>query len=238
MADGLSPADFLSWDDAFLQQVSEGGSEVLWTWESTHPFVVVGRGQKVECEVNQVACGQEGIPILRRSSGGGAVVQGPGCLNYGLALRISEHHSLATLSETNRWIMGKQLNALQRVTQEPLVVRGHTDLAVVRDGIERKFSGNAQRRQKDAILFHGTLLYDADLHAIARWLAFPSQEPAYRKGRDHLEFVTNLKKNPDDLISAFKMEWSAERNHPAPPRENQIQWKKMRYSLSEWNLAR
>ena len=51
--------------------------------------MVVGYANQVEVEVNVPACTARGIPILRRCSGGGTVVQGPGCLNYAVVLRIT-----------------------------------------------------------------------------------------------------------------------------------------------------
>src|SRR5689334_9674348 len=85
-----SPPENLACDEALLGLAESGaGEEVLRFWESTEYFVVVGYANKVAVEVNVAACEVGGIPILRRCSGGGTVVQGPGCLNYALVLRIS-----------------------------------------------------------------------------------------------------------------------------------------------------
>src|ERR1041384_3554800 len=86
-----TPAENLACDEALLD-ACEGGAadEVLRFWESSTPFVVVGYGNKVAREVNVAACEARGIPILRRCSGGGTVVQGPGCLSYALVLRITQ----------------------------------------------------------------------------------------------------------------------------------------------------
>ena len=62
------------------------GGEVLRLWEPADHFVVLGYSNRIAVEVNVGACEVRGIPILRRFSGGGAVVQGPGCLNYTLVL--------------------------------------------------------------------------------------------------------------------------------------------------------
>ena len=77
-----SPAENLACDEALLDWCESGdGVECLRFWESPEPFVVVGYANKVETEVNVAACEARKIPILRRCSGGGTVVQGPGCLN-------------------------------------------------------------------------------------------------------------------------------------------------------------
>ncbi len=56
----------------------------------------------------------------------------------------------------------------------------------------RKVAGLALRRRRAAMLLHGTILIDADLELIANALKRPVREPAYRDGRDHLEFLENL----------------------------------------------
>lgn len=238
MASGTSGAEFLGWDDAVLEHVADGGPETLWFWESAAPFVVIGRGQRVEREVHRAACDLDGIPIYRRCTGGGAVLQGPGCLNYGLALRIPESGPLTALSTTNQWIMARQASAISRIGIQGVAIRGHTDLAIKREGIEMKFSGNAQRRLKNALLFHGTLLWGANLTGIEKWLAHPSSEPGYRASRRHLDFVVNLGVPPDLIWSAIMLEWEADRPHPGPPKEAMQHWASSRYSLTEWNLAR
>ena len=88
-----SPAANLALDEALLEQAEAGAgpSEVLRLWEPTDPCVVVGRSSRVAVEVKQEACRQAGIPVLRRCSGGAAVVTGPGCLMYSVVLSYRDH---------------------------------------------------------------------------------------------------------------------------------------------------
>src|SRR5689334_4969218 len=82
-----SPSLNLALDEALLDQCEEGSSdEVLRFWEPREPFVVLGYSNKVLSEVNLSYCRENNIPVLRRTSGGGTVLQGPGCLNYSLVL--------------------------------------------------------------------------------------------------------------------------------------------------------
>src|SRR5689334_4783234 len=84
-----TPEENLACDEALLDRCDEGvGPAVLRFWQPQQYFVVVGYSNRVEREVNQEVCQARGIPILRRCSGGGAVLQGAGCLNYSLILRI------------------------------------------------------------------------------------------------------------------------------------------------------
>ena len=100
-----TPAENLACDEALLDaaEVGERG-EALRFWESPEHFVVVGYANKVATEVNVAACEARGIPILRRCSGGGTVVQGPGCLNYALVLRITDNGPTQSISSANQSI--------------------------------------------------------------------------------------------------------------------------------------
>ena len=109
-----SPAGNLACDEALLDAAESGASgELLRFWESPEYFVVVGYANKVSSEVNVAACETRGIPILRRCSGGGTVLQGPGCLNYALVLRISEDGPTRNISAANRFIMQRNRAALE-----------------------------------------------------------------------------------------------------------------------------
>ena len=82
-----TPQENITFDDVLLNlaEKHEAG-EYLRFWESPSVFVVLGRIGRAEIDVNATNTKTDGIPVLRRSSGGGTVVQGPGCLNYSLIL--------------------------------------------------------------------------------------------------------------------------------------------------------
>ncbi|HJT30886.1 MAG TPA: hypothetical protein VJ783_02385, partial [Pirellulales bacterium] len=79
-----TPAENLALDEALLdeaeQHAAAGTGECLRLWEPAHRLVVVGRSSCVSTEVRTDFCRRQGLPILRRSSGGAAIVSGPGCL--------------------------------------------------------------------------------------------------------------------------------------------------------------
>src|SRR5438105_13705655 len=113
-------------------------------WEPGQYFVVVGYGNKVATEVRVPFCEENDIPILRRCTGGGTVLQGPGVLNYSLILRIGESGSLHNIGATNKFILERHQTALASALGSPVEIKGQTDLAIG----GRKFCGNAQRRGK------------------------------------------------------------------------------------------
>ena len=110
-----TPAENLACDEALLDSCEEGhcAGEILRFWEPQRHFVVVGYANKVATEVNVAACEARGIPILRRCSGGGTVLQGPGCLNYSLILKIDAAGPLHSIASTNRFIMDRNRAAIE-----------------------------------------------------------------------------------------------------------------------------
>ena len=230
-----SPALPLAWDEAFLERAESGeGGEALWFWEAASPCVVIGYGQQAAVEADLNACGDEGVPVLRRCSGGGAVLQGAGCWNYGLVLRIPDSGPLATITGANAWIMERNRSLLQGLLTETVTVEGHTDLAV--DG--RKCSGNAQRRKRNHLLFHGTVLHGFPLELIPRFLRFPSAQPDYRGGRDHLAFVRNVPVAPGSLRDAWIRGWGAESARSPFPVERTEAAMRARYADPDWHRRR
>lgn len=226
------PAENLAWDEAFLESAEAGQTgEALWFWESASRFVVLGYGQKAAIEANLENCAADGVPVLRRCSGGGTVLQGPGCLNYAILLAVPEFGPLSTIAGANSWIMNRQRDALARATGEPVTVEGHTDLAI--HGV--KFSGNAQRRKRHYLLFHGTVLYGMDLSLVGRYLRFPSAQPDYRSGRSHLDFVRNISATPEAVRLSISSVWGATTASSALPTARFELALKERYDRPEWH---
>ncbi len=229
------PAENLACDEALLDTAEAGdGDEVLRFWEPREHFVVVGYANKVATEVNAAACEARGIPVLRRCSGGGTVVQGPGCLNYTLVLRITADGPLHNIGVANQFIMRQNRAALESAIRNPqsaIAVRGHTDLATS----ERKFSGNSQRRRKHFLLFHGTFLLNFDLALISELLPLPSKQPAYRESRSHADFLMNLNMSSDKVKAALRQVWRTEETLKNPPLEKISTLAREKYATRDWN---
>ncbi len=239
-------------DEALLDWCESGhGEETLRFWESPEYFVVVGYANKVELEVNRLACETAKVPILRRCSGGGTVLQGPGCLNYNLVLQIEGNPQVETIPKTNEFVMERQRKAIEGVMEywsngvvetdspntptlqhsiTPPVVRGHTDLALS----NLKFSGNAQRRKRQFLVFHGTFLLNFDLPLIAKLLQMPSKEPDYRHNRPHEAFITNLNLPAERIKAALREVWGAHQLLSEIPDHRSLADEK--YRRDDWNL--
>ncbi len=185
-----SPADNIHFDEVLLNMAEQGkGGEALRFWESQKPFIVLGRIADARRDVRMEEAGRDGIPVLRRCSGGGTVLQGRGCLNYTLILDKARHPALHDIRRSYRYILEK-LSVLGKAAGREVFFRPVCDLAMGPD--ERKISGNAQKRGRRYILHHGTVLYNFDLEKIERYLAVPEDIPDYRRGRAHRDFLGNL----------------------------------------------
>ena len=230
-----TPEENLALDEALLLEAEHGnGGEVLRLWESPTPFVVVGIGANVQCEVHWEQCQAHHITVFRRCSGGGTVVQGPGCLNYALILRIPDAEPLSSIHGTNRFIMEQNAAVIRWLKNAEVTVQGYTDLVFE----ERKVSGNAQRRLKRHLLFHGTFLLNFDVEQITRLLRLPALQPAYREQRSHAEFVGNLGASPSAVKRAMCDAWNARQSLTEWPSDRVRALVAERYSQAAWNLRR
>jgi lipoate-protein ligase A len=193
------PATNLALEEVLLDEVEQGRQpDTLRFWESPVPFVVLGTAQVLAEEANEAHCLADGVPIMRRCTAGGCVLQGPGSFNYALFLTYESFPEVASLHASYRFILGKVCAALATLGIEA-THQGISDIAI--SGL--KVSGNAQRRRRRALLHHGTLLYRADADAIGRYIREPTDRPDYRGARTHGEFVTALPTDPDGLRHAL-----------------------------------
>ena len=236
-----SPAENLACDEALLDGCETGqAEEVLRFWEPPEYFIVVGYGNKHCTETNLAACKTKGIPIYRRCSGGGTVLQGPGCLNYTLVLKITADGPLRTIASANRFIMERNRTAIETLLSKsaardpgrPIVVRGHTDLCLG----DLKFSGNSQRRRKKFLLYHGTFLLNLDLALVSELLPMPSRQPDYREHRGHADFLINLGIPASAVKDAVQAMWQAERPLGIVPHNEIARLAHEKYNSEEWNL--
>lgn len=187
------PADNLAYDELLLQLADKhDAGEFIRFWESPSYFVVLGRIGKEDIDVNALNTAQDNIPILRRSSGGGTVLQGKGCLNYTFVLSKQNYPVLNDLRRSYEWISSKVIDALA-YQHIPAVFRPISDIATPSN---MKISGNAQHRGRNYILHHGTILYDFDLRLVSKYLKMPIDMPEYRNNRHHGDFVTNISIDP------------------------------------------
>jgi lipoate---protein ligase len=237
-----SPAENLALDEALLEWAEEEIplGEFLRLWESPHPIVVVGRSSRIQAEVNETACTRERVPILRRSSGGGSVVAGAGCLMYALVLSYESRPELRDIGRAHAFILGRLAGAIEALVAGigSVTCAGTSDLVFKgqdSSSIPRKFSGNSLRVKRTHLLYHGTLMYDFDVAAIERFLRMPPREPAYRKARTHGDFLINIPARRDQLIRAIDAAWPTNGELTDLPEQRVDQLVATRFGNIRWN---
>ncbi len=225
----------LAFDETLLNSAETGRTgEILRVWESPVLFVVIGVAQVLRREVRADVCSEQQVSVLRRCSGGGAVLQGPGCLNYTLVLHKESRPEINTIRGSYCYVLNR-LSDTFRTSGLPVRHNGISDLAIR----GKKAGGSAQKRRKHFILHHGTILYDMDPAAIEMFLKEPLDRPRYRGNRTHSHFVVNLPLGPEQLRALLRDAFDVEGNAPKPPQWQFREAKELahkKYNNPNWNL--
>ena len=158
-----TPAENLALDEALLLAADEANEpqETLRVWEPREPFVVLGSSSRIADEVRLTDCKARRVAVLRRTSGGAAIVTGPGCLMYALVLSLEARPELRSIDRAHCFVLNHLARAIGTLAAG-IAVRGTSDLAIG----DRKFSGNSLRMKRAHLLYHGTLLYGFPLELI------------------------------------------------------------------------
>jgi len=226
------PASNLACDEALLDYCeSEGIADgLLRLWQPETYFVVLGHSNRVQAEVDLPACAAADIAVLRRISGGGAVLQGPGCINYSLVLD-ARAHDIKNIQAGFRYVLERHRQWAQDLTGAKIRIEGISDLTLG----GRKFSGNAQYRRAAYVLVHGTFLVQFEVSMMERSLRLPNKQPAYRSHRGHSEFVTNLGLDADKITSGLQSIWRASEPLETVPAGRIEHLVNTRYGREEWS---
>ncbi len=163
-------------DEAMLEARAEGSvpnTLRLYMWKPS--AVSIGYFQGLRDEVDLGTCKRFGLDVVRRITGGGAVLHdSEGELTYSLVL--GQDGGLGDILKSYKILGGGLIYALKNLGLES-DFQGINDIVVA----GRKISGNAQTRRRGVILQHGTLLIRADRELISKVLK-PSAEKLKPKG--------------------------------------------------------
>lgn len=177
--------------------------------EAREVVVVLSRSRDPEREVFLDRCQEDGVPVVVRPSGGGAVVLAPG---VAAASVVAPADARTRFPEPYfRRFCGASAQALSACGAAGVAVRGISDLALG----ERKVAGSSLRLWHGWVLFQLSVLVDLDVSLLERYLRAPSREPAYRRGRAHRDFVTTLQDagavaSPSQVVAALRRALEAE----------------------------
>lgn len=141
-------------DNLALEQTLLASEEDIILLYVNRAAVVVGRNQTIEAEVDRNYCREHDIEVVRRQTGGGAVYHDCGNLNYAIICNSPERPLDKDYTEPIVW-------ALRRLGVDAVTgSRGEITVSGV------KVSGSASMVHRGRVLFHGTLLFDANLQTL------------------------------------------------------------------------
>lgn len=205
--DSTDPRANLAYEEQLFHSLRPAPEPVCLFYVNS-PCLVLGRSNAVEQWVHLEAAQADGVPVLRRFSGGGAVYLDQRVLNFSFIVPKSLLDGAAAaagrLVGPLRYIdsfRGIILRALARGGGR-YTATGVSDISL--NG--RKVSGNAQRIAANLVLHHGTLLRQCPLEQIERYLKVPPNRP----GIAHRDFVTGLAEEGLTLTEQQLRQWLAE----------------------------
>lgn len=156
-------------------------------WVPELKMVVLGSSNHVDTECHVVSCQEDAVPILRRYGGGGTVVLYPGCVVVSVGCWVARHFENERYFRKINAAINHCLHSNLKITAA-LGQNGISDLVAG----DRKYGGTSLFRSRNYLLYQASLIVDCDRGMIARYLAHPSREPGYRRGRDHKSFLVGL----------------------------------------------
>ncbi|MDD3153678.1 MAG: lipoate--protein ligase [Victivallaceae bacterium] len=183
------PAYNLAFEQIAMTALS-GPVFLLWR---NRPAIIVGRNQNTLAEIDSEYVEHQGIAVVRRNTGGGAVYHDLGNVNYSFIGDCGgPFDSFAPFAEPVIAALGKM--------GVDAVFSGRNDILV--DG--RKVSGSAKCFHGGRVLFHGTLLFDVDLNVLGRALTPDPCKIASKGIASVRSRVANLKEFlPKESVETF-----------------------------------
>lgn len=178
-------------DETIAQARGEGRAPNtlrFYMWEPS--TVVVGYFQSVEDEVDLEACRRYGIDVIRRISGGGAVLNSSdGVFTYSIVVPEGDPLVSRDVTESYKFLCHGIVEGLALLGIEAefkpindIIVRG------------RKISGNAQIRRHGVVLHHGTVLIDFDAKRMFEVLKISKEKMSDKMIKQAEERVTTVRR--------------------------------------------
>ncbi len=204
---------------------------VFMLWRNSRA-VIIGRNQNAYAEINEPFVRENGIGVVRRLTGGGAVFHDEGNVNYTF---ISPKEGASALDFAR--FCSPIIDALCALGATA-ALSGRNDIEI--NGC--KVSGNAQCVRGDKILHHGTLLWSADLGKLAGALNVDPEKIASKGIKSVRSRVANIRDILNSEMDAlaftdylFSRIGSSPRSFTEDEKAAITALRDSRYSTWEWN---
>src|SRR5919202_1519943 len=178
---GYKPAALnMAIDEALIENIGEVPILRIYGWLPA--AISVGYFQSIKEEVDLEKCSQLGIDVVRRLTGGGAVLHEFEA-TYSFITKLYPKNII----ESYKWICDAVVISVNRLGFDASFVPLND---IVVNG--KKVSGSAQTRKNGVLLQHGTLLLDLDVDKMFSILKVPSEKLRDKIIKDVKERVTSL----------------------------------------------
>lgn len=148
------------------------------------PSIIIGRNQNTIEEINTEYVEKQGIHVVRRLSGGGAVYHDAGNLNFSFIMP-DDGESFRNFGKVTQPI----IDALHDMGVEGAELKGRNDLVID----DKKFSGNAMYSTNGRMFAHGTLMFDSDVNEVVNALKVRKDKIESKGIKSIRSRVTNIK---------------------------------------------
>ncbi|MBO0475448.1 lipoate--protein ligase [Vagococcus sp. DIV0080] len=148
------------------------------------PSIIIGRNQNTIEEINTEYVEKQGIHVVRRLSGGGAVYHDGGNLNFSFIMP-DDGESFRNFGKVTQPI----IDALHDMGVEGAELKGRNDLVID----DKKFSGNAMYSTNGRMFAHGTLMFDSDVNEVVNALKVRKDKIESKGIKSIRSRVTNIK---------------------------------------------
>ena len=221
-------------DEALIESVGE--VPILRTYGWRPAAVSIGYFQSMNEEVDVPKCREIGVDIVRRLTGGGAVLH-ENELTYSFISRRYPQN----IMESYKWICDAIVISINRLGFDASFVPLN-DIVIA----GKKVSGNAQTRRKGVLLQHGTILLDVNVNKMFSVLKVPSEKLRDKIIKDVKERVTSLAGTTyDDMATSLKASFAVKSEAKliadtlSTEEISHARWlAERKYSNNEWNLRR
>ncbi len=221
-------------DEVLIQNGQETPVLRLYGWRPA--AVSIGYFQSMKEEVDLDKCNQMGVDVVRRLTGGGAVLH-----EFELTYSFITKEYPRNIMESYGWICEAVVMSLQRMGFDARFV-ALNDIVIA----GKKVSGNAQTRRNGMLLQHGTLLLGVDVAKMFSVLKVPSEKLRDKIIKDAKERVTSLPGITfDDLTLSLKTSFAIKLDaHLVAGSMSTEEIKRARrlaeqkYKSKEWNFRR
>lgn len=221
-------------DEALIESIGE--VPILRTYGWRPAAVSIGYFQSMNEEVDVPKCREIGVDIVRRLTGGGAVLH-ENELTYSFISRRYPQN----IVESYKWICDAIVISINRLGFDASFVPLN-DIVIA----GKKVSGNAQTRRKGVLLQHGTILLDVNVNKMFSVLKVPSEKLRDKIIKDVKERVTSLAGTTyDDMATSLKASFAAKfeakliADTMSTEEISHARWlAERKYSNNEWNLRR